>query len=483
MANLLKFYRGAVAPSAQVGMIWFDVTNQVIKVCTAAPEDGEATWEVYGTTPADLAALAARVTTLESDVKKLNETTLPALEAALKKYVDDAVAAEADLREAADDALAGRLDVIEGEGEGSIKKAVADAKTELIGGATTEGDTLGKLEKLIQDVDAKAKSYSVVKVTEGLGANIKEAYKLVDEDGTQVGDLIEIEKDDSLVDVVTTTDGAGNQVVKFTYNLADGTSKEVTIDLSAYVTESEYGDGLQVVDHVISVKKDATSEAFLTVGTEGVKLSGVQDAIDAAKGEAIAAIAPAIAALDADVTSVATYTVTDEEGAESTVDHKVRVQVVEVDGVVTGVNVTESDIASAERLAEVELVTSAALNDLNERLDGVAKDLADKNVDAEGDKYVSATAADNKVTIATNTGSVAAGDDKLAVASDVKSYVDAQVAGKNVTASGDAYVTASAEGNHVTVAAQVDTVVTEGSAKLVTSGAVYDALCWMEGSF
>lgn len=149
MANLLKFYRGAVAPSAQVGMIWFDVTNQVIKVCTAAPEGGEATWEVYGTTPADLAALAARVTTLESDVKKLNETTLPALEAALKKYVDDAVAAEADLRDAADDALAGRLDVIEGEGEGSIKKAVADAKTELIGGATTEGDTLGKLEKLI----------------------------------------------------------------------------------------------------------------------------------------------------------------------------------------------------------------------------------------------------------------------------------------------------------------------------------------------
>ena len=45
---------------------------------------------------------------------------------ALQKEIDDDVKAEADLREAADNALDGRLDVIEGEGEGSIKKAVAD---------------------------------------------------------------------------------------------------------------------------------------------------------------------------------------------------------------------------------------------------------------------------------------------------------------------------------------------------------------------
>ena len=439
MANLLKFYRGAVAPSAQVGMIWFDVTNQVIKVCTAAPEGGEATWEAYGTTPADLAALAARVATLEGDVKTLNETTLPALEAALKKYADDAVAVEADLREAADNALAGRLDVIEGDGEGSIKKAVADAKAELIGDATEAGDTLGKLEDRIETIVANEKTYSVVKVTEGLGANVKEAYKLVDEDQVQCGDLIEIEKDDSLVNVETTTDEKGNQVVKFTYNLADGTSKEVTIDLSAYVTESEYGDGLQVVDHVISVKRDATSEAFLTVGADGVKLAGVQDAIDAAKAEAIAAIAPAIEALDAEVTST--------DGA------KVTVKVTEVDGKITAVNVTESDIASAEALATLdaevqdhEVVVSAALNDLNARLEGLAGDLAGKNVDAEGDDYISATAADNKVTVAATESTKAS----LALADSA-----------------------------------VQTVASVGETLQVTreANAVNVELCWMEGSF
>ena len=443
---LLKLYRGVAAPALETGKIWFDSENQVIKVCTTTtPAEGSDGWEPYGLSEAEIAALilAAKnevLGTLEegdsATLKALNEeiddlqAELAALAAktvtitekadghvTVSKTVDEKgatvytvgendiasakgledeikragdeearieglVTAEAARAAKAEEALAGRLDVIEGEGEGSIKKAVADAKAELIGDAETL-KTFGAVEDALAQMSADAKTYSIAKVTEGLGTNIKEAYKLVDEDGTQCGTLIEIEKDDSLVDVVTTTDEAGNQVVKFTYNLADGTSKEVTIDLSAYVTESEYGDGLQVVDHVVSVKKDATSEAFLTVGADGVKLSGVQDAIDAAKGEAIAAIAPAIEALDADVTSAEKYTVTTtaEDGTESTeeVNHKVRVQVVEVDGVVTGVNVTESDIASAAALAtldaevqEHEVVVAAALNDLNARVDGHA---------------------------------------------------------------------------------------------------------------
>lgn len=240
----------------------------------------------------------------------------------------------------------------------NANKYTDDAKAAVIGDATEAGNTLGKLEDRIETIVANEKTYSIAKVTEGLGGNVKEAYKLVDEDGTQCGTLIEIEKDDSLVDVVTTTDEKGNQVVKFTYNLADGTSKEVTIDLSAYVTESEYGDGLQVIDHVISVKRDETSEAFLSVSKAGVKLSGVQDAIDAAKNKAIAAITPAIEDLDAEVTST--------DGA------KVTVKVTEVDGKITAVSVTESDIASAKEVEENAQVIAAALNDLNERIEAVA---------------------------------------------------------------------------------------------------------------
>ena len=44
-----------------------------------------------------------------------------------------------------------RLSVIEGEGEGSIKKAVLDAKNEIIGDATTEFNNLGKIETKINE--------------------------------------------------------------------------------------------------------------------------------------------------------------------------------------------------------------------------------------------------------------------------------------------------------------------------------------------
>jgi hypothetical protein len=289
------------------------------------------------------------------------------------------------------------------------------------------------LEDRIETIVANEKTYSIAKVESGLGENVKEAYKLVDEDGTQVGETINIYKDSSLISVdlvdekPAETEGAEatkGQFIKYTYVLANGTESIQYVDVSRLLVEAEFKNGLEVSQAgEVSVKVDAASEAFLTVGADGVKLSGVQDAIDAAKGEAVAAIAPAIAALDADVTSAATYTVTDEEGAESTVDHKVRVQVVEVDGVVTGVNVTESDIASAAKLHEVEYVASAALNALNERvtpleasvadhearltqaeadIDALEGALANKNVEAESTTpdYVTASAADNKVTVA-----------------------------------------------------------------------------------
>ena len=81
---LLKLYRGAVAPTSPVqGMIWFNNVTEtvegveqvknVIKVYTGTE------WEVYGITDADLQALAARVATLEGDVKTIKDETLPAL--------------------------------------------------------------------------------------------------------------------------------------------------------------------------------------------------------------------------------------------------------------------------------------------------------------------------------------------------------------------------------------------------------------------
>lgn len=172
------------------------------------------------------------------------------------------------------------------------KKYTDDEIAEAVG-TWTVGETAGtglrkEIEEKVAAVAAEAKSYSIATVTgdelTALGANVKEAYKLVDEDGAKAGEVIKIYKDSALQSVVL--DG---QELVFTYLLATGAEDVVRVDVSNFLAESEFKDGLQVVDHVVSVKVDATSEAFLTVGADGVKLSGVQTAIDTAAGAAEAA--------------------------------------------------------------------------------------------------------------------------------------------------------------------------------------------------
>ena len=140
------------------------------------------------------------------------------------------------------------------------------------------------LAKAVEELEAKIgqtsadKTYSIVAIKEGLGANIAEAFKLVDGNGVQAGETINIYKDSALKSVAL--DG---QELVFTYVLADGSESVVRIDVSSFLHESEYGKGLEVIDHVVSVKRDDESDDFLTVSEKGVKVSGIRAALDAAR--------------------------------------------------------------------------------------------------------------------------------------------------------------------------------------------------------
>ena len=389
------------------------------------------------------------------------------------------------------DGLDGRLDVIEGEGKGSIKKAVADAKFELVDGASAGYQTLkelqtkiealdgavgeggsvstqiqnainlldstatstngqlvnitvveadgklssasvdesglntkiaaieksvsdeqaraegaeeqlgkdiaaeatkareeeGKLAQAIADVSADAKSYKIVAITEGLETNVKEAWKLVDEDEVQAGDTIKIYKDSSLKSVALV-----EQELQFTYILADGSESTVGVDVSSFLAESEFKNGLQVVDHVVSVKLAEGSESFLSVGEEGVKLSGVQDAIDAAvkteKDRAELAekgLSDRLSALETGENSVAKQIENAINGldSEKTGDGAyVDVTVKQVDGVITEVSVDESGLNT--KIAAIE----KSVSDEQARAEGVeeqlGKDIAAETQRAEG---------------------------------------------------------------------------------------------------
>ena len=78
---------------------------------------------------------------------------------------------------------------------------------------------------------------------------------------------------------------AETNTLTFTWNTEAG-EKSDTVVLSDIIEPYTAGNGLELAGNEFAVKVDTESEAFLTVGENGLKLAGVQDAIDAAKGEA-----------------------------------------------------------------------------------------------------------------------------------------------------------------------------------------------------
>ena len=160
-------------------------------------------------------------------------------------------------------------------------------------GTTVEG-ALVDLAKAVSETKKNAATYKITKVTTGLATNVKEAYQLVqtvDGHDTNIDVQIPIYKDQTLksVELVAEDDKKKKgQFMKYTYINADGADTIVYVDCSKLLAESEFKNGLAVSDaSEVSVKIDATSESFLTVGEGGVKLSGVQNAINTAKTEII----------------------------------------------------------------------------------------------------------------------------------------------------------------------------------------------------
>ena len=331
----------------------------------------------------------------------------------------------------------GKVTVDRGGVSASMVTATAvsgDAGTVAIEGATVDAQ-IKSLGKTLKTVEGNAAKYEVVKlsaeeVTALKDANVKEAYKVVSYVGddkahaSQVGEVIKIYKDGNLKSATL----GDNQKLLLTYTTADGTDATVEVDFAAIAFNTEFKNGLQVAGNgEISVKVDADSESFLTVGENGVKLAGVQSAIDAAvAGKNVSAHGDEYITATASNNTVSVsadvqdLTVTTREGADSTiagvekslVDGKevadkvatftnariseeiakldataggttiaegnhVAVQVVETDGKITAVNVSEDDIASKTDLdAEIARATGAeaqALADAKSYTDGEFK--------------------------------------------------------------------------------------------------------------
>lgn len=145
-----------------------------------------------------------------------------------------------------------------------------------------------------QAMQANLGSITIAKVTSD-DATIAASYQL-QVNGEAKGTTIDIAKDQSIKDInvldmnATLNDNgtikAGNPVgstaLCISYILADGTYKLAKLDYSRFLEETEFSNGLEVNNHKIYVKVDQLSESFLSVSSAGVKIAGVQNAIDTA---------------------------------------------------------------------------------------------------------------------------------------------------------------------------------------------------------
>lgn len=122
---------------------------------------------------------------------------------------------------------------------------------------------------------------NLVKITTGLSAEIKESYELRDSDNIKIGDSIDVPKDSHIVSINYITTGEHAQNLEYTYIDVSGKTQTTYVDMSELVLETEFASGVTVTDHIAHGVVDPTSETFLTVGADGFKLAGVQDAIDA----------------------------------------------------------------------------------------------------------------------------------------------------------------------------------------------------------
>lgn len=253
---------------------------------------------------------------------------------------------------------------------------------------------LKELKDDIAKVDGAAKSYTIIEKTESLPTNVAHRYKLQQTIGegataqvSEVGENIDILKDNSLLAAKLSTtdatwdgsaivDGKGDEALVLVYKDAEGTAQVIAIDVSAFLKESEFGDGLQVTNGVVSaklgngiefgneatgnkslnVKIDSASETFLSVGADGIKLAGVQNAIDAA-----------IAALDSTDNAVAGKVVTAVSTANGiATPTKADLAGIELGGFTEDATAT-GDIAATDTLG-------AALNKLQNKIDAAADD-------------------------------------------------------------------------------------------------------------
>ena len=250
-----------------------------------------------------------------------------------------------------------------------------------------DGTTIVKANDGTLSAGLELTKLNATEITALSDANVKEAYKLIystDTNRNAIGDVVKVYKDQTLKSA-----SFANQILTLTYILADGTESAVNIDMSALIEEQEVENGIQTVDHKLSIKLDTTGDdtgegKFLTVGTNGLKLDGVSDAI-----------AAAVNALDATASQAAgtdglALSVTEVDGKITAISGSIAANTYDAYGAATtaieALDATPSQTAGTDGLA-------LSLTQVDGVVTAISGSIAANTYDAYGAATAAATAA------------------------------------------------------------------------------------------
>lgn len=429
-----------------------DDSGKVAATDTLGQALGKLQGQINGMDKAAEAVAGQVVTTISEEDGKVAEVKANVKDLQLGGYVKD-TEAKGDI--AATDTINAALSKLENKAN-AITISNDDGSINVTPGATgTDINVKIKSDEKVIRKDGKGGLFTDIKITGateaelgGLGANVKEAYKLLDSNGGQLGDWIKIYKDSALKKVYLGhvddalisengpeyTDGTGETALCFIYYTVDGKYQLVAVNVESFLQESEFKDGLLIDNHQVKVKIDADSEKdsqeqsapFLTVGPAGLKLSGIKEEITRN-----------IAALD--------YTDTAADGQYVT-------KVDEADGKISVARANVSD-AVLNGYSKGEKPASTVITATDKLKDAIAKleHQIDNAKAAATTKVVEGTDAGNNMSIVPTTGadeSVTYTVNLTDVAS--KTALDAEIAARKAVdgQTGEAYV-ANANSNYI----------------------------------
>lgn len=118
------------------------------------------------------------------------------------------------------------------------------------------------------------------------------SYELRNANNQKLGVTINVPKDQTIKDIRLSTldatlsedgnivDGTEGIALCISYITSNGAYKLSTIDYSQFIEEKEFGNGLSVENHTVTLKLDPESDTFISLGENGLKLSGIQQALD-----------------------------------------------------------------------------------------------------------------------------------------------------------------------------------------------------------